>query len=246
MDILQKIVTRKFIANNKTAIAITLSILIHSFLLFSIKLDKYLGTTNKPIEFTELKIITGAGESIKKNRSSQSLKTQSNTNEQQKRKKSNTENSTNVISSITTKSKVNKQKIQTNEQKENEKNKKLQNSELINYKKESKSGNKSKKLVNETSKGKLKGKGNKEIICKKCIEPIYSQQSIRKSMEGITIVKVTIDTNGEVKNAIIIRSSGHEDIDNASIQAAIKSTFRPITDKSTINIRYEHKIKNYR
>ena len=246
MDILQKIVTRKFIANNKTAIAITLSILIHSLLLFSSKSDKYLGTTNKPIEFTELEITTGAGVSIKKNRSSQGLNSQNNKNERQKSKKSNTKYSTNVISSITTKSNVNKQNIQKNEQKENKNTNKQQMNELVSSKKESISGNKSNKLVNETSKGKLKGKGRKEIICKKCIEPIYSQKSIRKGMEGITIVKVTIDTNGVVKNAIIIGSSGHEDIDNASIQAAIKSTFRPITDKSTINIRYEHKIRKYR
>ena len=246
MDILQNIVTRKFIANNKSKIAIILSILIHSLLFFSSKSDKYLGTTNKPIEFTELEMITGAGLSIKKNRSSQVLNHQNNKNGRQKSKKSNTKKSTNLISSITTRSKVNKQNIQTNEQKENKNNNIQQKNELVSSKKESISGNKSNKLVNETSKGKLKGKGSKEIICKKCIEPIYSQESIRKGMEGITIVKVTIDTNGEVKNAIIMRSSGHDNIDNASIQAAIKSTFMPISDESTINIRYEHKIKNYR
>jgi len=239
-------VTRKFIANNKSKIAIILSILIHSLLFFSSKSDKYLGTTNKPIEFTELEMITGAGLSIKKNRSSQVLNHQNNKNGRQKSKKSNTKKSTNLISSITTRSKVNKQNIQTNEQKENKNNNIQQKNELVSSKKESISGNKSNKLVNETSKGKLKGKGSKEIICKKCIEPIYSQESIRKGMEGITIVKVTIDTNGEVKNAIIMRSSGHDNIDNASIQAAIKSTFMPISDESTINIRYEHKIKNYR
>ena len=246
MDILKNPVNSKFIVNNKSKIAIILSILIHSLVLFSSKSDKYLGTTNKPIEFTELEMITGAGLSIKKNRSSQVLNHQNNTNERQKSNKSNTKKSTNVISSITTRSKVNKQNIQTNEQKENKNNNIQQKNELVSSKKESISGNKSNKLVNETSKGKLKGKGSKEIICKKCIEPIYSQESIRKGMEGITIVKVTIDTNGEVKNAIIMRSSSHDNIDNASIQAAIKSTFMPISDESTINIRYEHKIKNYR
>ena len=246
MDFLPNIVTRKFIANNKSKIAIILSILIHSLLLFSSKSDKYLGTTNKPIEFTELEMITGAGLSIKKNRSSQVLNHQNNTNERQKSNKSNTKKSTNVISSITTRSKVNKQNIQTNEQKENKNNNIQQKNELVSSKKESISGNKSNKLVNETSKGKLKGKGSKEIICKKCIEPIYSQESIRKGIEGITIIKVTIDTNGLVENAIIIRSSGYEDIDKASIRAAIKSTFIPISEKSTLNIRYKHKIKNYR
>ena len=58
---------RKFIQNNKSKIAIILSILIHSAVLFSTKSDKYLGKTNTPIEFTEIKVINGPGESIKKN-----------------------------------------------------------------------------------------------------------------------------------------------------------------------------------
>ena len=52
MDILENLVNRKFIVNNKSKIAIISSILIHFLLLFSSKSDKYLGTTNKPIEFT--------------------------------------------------------------------------------------------------------------------------------------------------------------------------------------------------
>tara|TARA_B100000214_G_scaffold125510_1_gene89202 strand:+ start:277 stop:468 length:192 start_codon:yes stop_codon:yes gene_type:complete len=57
--------------------------------LISIKSDRFLGSTNKPIEFTELEIITGDGESIKKNRSNKVLKKGSKSNEEQKSKKSN-------------------------------------------------------------------------------------------------------------------------------------------------------------
>ena len=236
--------TRKFISNNRSKIAIILSLLIHSVLLLSTKSDKFLGSTNTPLKFKEIEIITGAGESINNSRSNKVIKKGSKSSEEQKSKKSNTKNSTNLISNISSKSKENNQKIKKNEQKD--KKKKREKNELANPKKESIVGNNSNKTVNKPLSGKLKGKGIKEIICKKCIEPVYSQQSIRKGLEGITIVKATIDIDGIVEDAIIIRSSGHEDIDNASIQAAFKSTFQPITSKSTINIRYEHKIKTYR
>ena len=232
---------RKFIQNNKSKIAIIISILIHSAVLFSTKSDKYLGKTNTPIEFTEIKVINGPGESISKNKSSQDIKKQSNTIEQNKGKKSDTKNSTNVISNISIKSKENKSKIQ--QIKEKKKNKKQQNNDLSSSKNASILGNKSKELEDEALKGKLKGKGKKTIICRKCIEPIYSQKSIRKGLEGITIIKVTIDKNGLVISAKVIDSSGHKDIDDASISAAMKSIFRPISEPSTITIKYEHKIK---
>ena len=232
---------RKFIQQNKSKIAIIISILIHSVVLFSTKSNKYLGKTNTPIEFTEIKVINGAGESINKNRSSHVIKKQSDTTEQNKSNKSNTKNSTNVISSISIKSKENKRKIQPN--KEKKKNKQQHNNQVSSSKNASILGNKSKEVLDEGLKGKLKGKGKKTIICRKCIEPIYSQKSIRKGLEGITIIRVTIDKNGLVISAKVIDSSGHKDIDDASILAAMKSTFRPISEASIITIKYEHKIK---
>jgi len=232
---------RNFIQNNKSIIAFIISILIHSVVLFSTKSDKYLGKTNTPIEFTEIKVKNGPGESINKNKSSQVIKKQSDPIEQNKIKKGNTKNSTNVISNISINSKENKSKIQ--KIKEKKKNKKKQGKELSSSKNASILGNKSKEVVAEALKGKLKGKGRKTIICKKCIEPIYSQKSIRKGLEGITIMKVIIDKNGFVISAKVIDSSGHKDIDEASILAAMKSTFRPVSEESTITIKYEHKIK---
>ena len=233
--------TRNYINKNKSKLAITLSILIHSLLLLSLKSDESLGTTNTPIEFTEIEIIIGKGASIQNNQFRQIKKKQLNITEQQKRNKNDTENITKSISNITVDSKTKKKKVQTSKQNSDTQKREIKESDTS--QKESILGSKSNKNLNKNLKGKLKGKGSKKIICRKCIEPIYSQQSIRKGKEGITIVKVTIDTNGIVKNAVIIRSSGHKDIDKASIQAAIKSTFRPISDQTIINIIYEHKIK---
>ena len=233
--------TRKYINKNKSKLAITLSILIHSLLLLSLKSDESLGTTNTPIEFTEIEMMIGQGESIQNSKFSQIKKKQTNIPEQQKRKKSDTENITKSISNIKIDSKTKNKKVKTNKQ--NSDTQKREIKESAKSQKESILGNKSNKKINENLKGKLKGKGSKKIICRKCFEPIYSQQSIRKGKEGITTVKVTIDTNGMVKNAVIIRSSGHKDIDKASIKAAIKSTFKPISDQTIINIIYEHKIK---
>ena len=234
---------RNYILKNKCKIAIISSILLHALLLISIKTDESLGTTKKPIEFTEVNIISGPGESIKKNIHSKITKKQTQKEKTEKNQTKKISNEVKANSQVPINSNTKKDITKSENKKESDKKASLQSSKT---KESSRRGNKSKNIKNEIKKGSLKGKGRKKIICKKCIEPIYSQQSIRKGLEGITIVKVTIETNGLVKNAIIVRSSGHEEIDNASIQAAIKSTFRPINKISKINIRYEHKIKNYR
>ena len=232
---------RHYILKNKSKIAIISSILLHSLLLLSIKTDESLGTTKKPIEFTEIKIIAGPGESINKN----NLVKTRNQKDQTKIEKAN--KSTKINKPINSNSEIPLNPITKNKNVQSEEN----NNERFNQKvtrssklqKSSISGNKSNSKSNEIQKGTLKGKGKKTIICKKCVEPIYSQKSIRKGLEGITTVKVTIDTNGLVINARIINTSGHKAIDNASISAAMKSTFQPISEKSSISIKYEHKIK---
>ena len=65
----------------------------------------------------------------------------------------------------------------------------------------------------------------------------------RKKTNNIPPKVVTIDKNGLVISAKVIDSSGHKDIDDASISAAMKSIFLPISEASTITIKYEHKIK---
>ena len=235
---------RNYISKNKSKIAVIFSLFLHSILFLSLKTDISQGNTNKPIEFTEVLIVSGKGESILKKKDSQASQKKSNNQNQKninpKMTKKLTTSNSKIAANSRTKKSINKQNTQKKDI-----NKKNSNEAAKNHK-SSRRGNKSKEIKDETLKGKLKGTGNTSIICKKCLEPVYSQKSIRKGLEGITKVKVTIDTSGLVKNAIIISSSGHTDIDNASIQAAIQSTFKPINEKVSINIRYEHKIKNYR
>ena len=232
---------RNYIQKNKSKVAIISSILFHSLFLFSFQLDESLGKVKTPVEFIELKIIAGPGESINRN----NLKK---INAKQAQKKIKTEDQIRNIKNInTTKSKI---PLNSNTKKENIKNKenitKSFNQDINQSSKNQQSsirGSKSKNKRNEIQRGKLKGKGKKAIVCRKCLEPIYSQKSIRKGLEGITIVKVTIDTSGLVIYANILNSSGHKDIDDASISAALKSTFQPISEKSIITIKYKHKIK---
>ncbi len=230
---------RNYILKNKSKIAIIISILLHSLLLLSIKTDESLGTTKKPIEFTEIKIISGSGESIKKNILSQITMKESNKQKTQKNKSKKISNLVKANSEISINSNI-KKDINKNENKKEINKKEVPQSSKP--KESSRRGNKSKNIKNEIKKGSLKGKGRKKIICKKCLEPIYSQKSIRKGLEGVTIVKVKIDKSGLVLDAKIIASSGHKDIDNASISAANKSTFQPISEISFITIKYEHKI----
>jgi TonB family protein len=235
-------VLRHYILKNKSKIAIIFSILLHSILLLSIKTDESLGKTKKPIEFTEIKIISGPGESIKKNILSKITKKQTQKEKTQKNQSKKISNEVKVNSEVPINSNTKKNITKNKNKKYLDKKEALQSSKPQDS---SRRGNKSKNIKNEIQKGSLKGKGRKKIICKNCLEPIYSQQSIRRGLEGITTVKVTIDTTGIVINAIITNSSGHKDIDNASIKAAKNSTFRPISKVSTINIKYEHKIKNF-
>ena len=230
---------RHYILKNKSKIAIISSILLHSLLLLSIKTDESLGTTKKPIEFTEIKIISGPGESIKKNILSKMTKKQTQKEKTQKNQSKKISNVVKANSKIPINSNTKKDITKNEHKKEIDKKEVLQSTKP---QESSRMGNKSKNIKNEIQKGSLKGKGRKRIICKQCLEPIYSQKSIRKGLEGVTIVKVKIDKNGLVVDAKIVASSGHKDIDNASISAAIKSTFQPISEMSFITIKYEHKI----
>ena len=65
---------RHYILKNKSKVAIISSLFLHSLLFLSIQSDQSLGTTKTPIEFAEIKIISGPGESIKKKKFKQNKK----------------------------------------------------------------------------------------------------------------------------------------------------------------------------
>ena len=96
---------------------------------------------------------------------------------------------------------------------------------------------------NEPEKGSLKGKGTLKITCLKCVRPIYPPIALRRGVEGSPTVKVWINKKGKVFKTEIISFSGNESIDRAAEKAAINSSFYPLEEATSINIKYDLKIK---
>jgi len=59
------------------------------------------------------------------------------------------------------------------------------------------------------------------------VSPDYPEASRRAGDSGRTDVEVTIDAAGLVQNARVIRSSGHPELDDAAVAAALRWTFEP-------------------
>ena len=96
---------------------------------------------------------------------------------------------------------------------------------------------------NEPEKGSLKGKGTIKITCLKCIRPIYPPIALRRGVEGSPTVKVWINKKGKVFKTEIVSFSGNESIDRAAEKAAINSSFYPLEEATSINIKYDLKIR---
>ena len=96
---------------------------------------------------------------------------------------------------------------------------------------------------NEPEKGSLKGKGSIKITCLKCVRPIYPPIALRRGVEGSPTVKVWINKKGKVFKTEIISFSGNESIDRAAEKAAINSSFYPLEEATSINIKYDLKIR---
>ena len=96
---------------------------------------------------------------------------------------------------------------------------------------------------NEPEKGSLKGKGTIKITCLKCVRPIYPPIALRRGVEGSPTVKVWINKKGKVFKTEIISFSGNESIDRAAEKAAINSSFYPLKEETSINIKYDLKIR---
>ena len=75
-------------------------------------------------------------------------------------------------------------------------------------------------------------------------EPFYPKNAINETLEGKVTVRVTINTRGRISKIKVIRSSGHEILDQAFIQT-IKShyKFKPkrvmgVNKMSTVTLSY--------
>ena len=58
--------------------------------------------------------------------------------------------------------------------------------------------------------------------------PIYPKRSITLNQEGVVLLKVLIDKDGSVKNALILSSSGYTLLDNSAMEAVLKWKFEPL------------------
>jgi TonB family protein len=73
-----------------------------------------------------------------------------------------------------------------------------------------------------------------KYLIKRYISPIYPKTSIRKGEEGIVIINLTINKQGNVSTIKLISSSQSSLLDNAAINAAKKWTFK---NKKEIKIK---------
>ena len=211
---------------------ILLSLLIHSFLFIFIEKRKEvtLGEQIIPIEVFDNLLESGVGEATKRGeRVSQNDSLNAEKNQK-------TENKIKSFEDKNLDKNFNYEKIEAKRLKKNNKN---QNT----IKEEKGSGSRKGKENNEPEKGSLKGKGRIKVTCLKCVRPIYPPLALRKGVEGKATIKIWIKTSGQVTKAELRTKSGFDSIDNASIKAALNSTFYPIEENTIIDIEYNMKIR---
>lgn len=92
-----------------------------------------------------------------------------------------------------------------------------------------------KEQISEVSSGILKG-----ATIKAQVTPEYPRRSILFQEEGSVTILLEIDESGSVKNAIVEKSSGHDRLDRAALEAASSAEFLPaIKDGESVASRQE-------
>ena len=211
---------------------ILLSLLIHLslFVFIEKKEDVTLGEKIIPIEVFENSIESGVGEDVKRSERIYQKNTVKDKKNQKTLKQMSSFKGQRINKNIKYE-KVNKNKS---------KNNKINQTML---KEETGSGAREGLTNNEPEKGSLMGKGRIKVTCLRCIRPIYPPAALRKGAEGNTIIKIWINKIGKVTKAEIRSKSGIKSIDNASIKAAINSTFYPLEEDIIIDIEYNMQIR---
>ena len=57
--------------------------------------------------------------------------------------------------------------------------------------------------------------------------PNYPYEAKKRGIEGMTVVKMLVDTDGSVMDVEVLKSSGNQLLDEAALDAALKSKFKP-------------------
>ena len=70
----------------------------------------------------------------------------------------------------------------------------------------------------------------------KTVTPSYPEDALNHGIEGVVWVKVLIDKKGAVKRAVVIKRTGTESFEDASVKAAQQWEFKPaVAGKETVD-----------
>ena len=75
-----------------------------------------------------------------------------------------------------------------------------------------------------------------------CLKPKYLKEALMRGITGSTSIKIFINKDGTISDAIIQNSSGYLYLDNAALDTARGSTFNLIERDGDILIKYEMKL----
>ena len=80
---------------------------------------------------------------------------------------------------------------------------------------------------------------NESPVCVYCPEPRIPRRAEQRGEEGYAIYRLYVSASGRVVRAQLLGNSGHSGWNNAARQAAMRSSFRPMTQQNTFDINYE-------
>ena len=215
-----------------------ISLLTHCFLFIisPIKEDKLLGDKYIPIEIVDIKSPIIKGDSI-----NQSEKTIN-------KNVSNKDNNFKQKSEEKLEKKIDNNKFE--DFKKETLNKKVEDSSLNKNTSQQSQLENEKKIrgiekgakLNRTETGSIKGRGYQKVTCLNCVEPKYPKLAIKRGYEGVLKLEILILKSGLVKEVFIRESTGFEILDKAGVNAAFKSKFYPLSEKTNLNIEYTLKL----
>ena len=220
--------------DKKFFLSLIFSLLTHSllFIILQNNKGKLLGDNYIPIEISVINSTTALGDSIERpeNKIKKSLFKKEDIN-----KKKYQENFTNKIEEKKTDDvKLKKKDNNTKETKSNEFNPSLEKKDI-----ESKTIGSDRGIkTNEIESGSIEGEGSQKVTCLNCIEPKYPKLAIKKGYEGLLKLKIIILKNGKVKEVSIQKSTGFKILDKAGVNAALNSSFYPLSKETTLNVEY--------
>lgn len=61
------------------------------------------------------------------------------------------------------------------------------------------------------------------------VTPTYPRRARRRGVEGVVQVKMSVSAAGAASDAVVVSSSGSDDLDRAAVEAALGTRFRPGT-----------------